>query len=70
MKKVFVVLSLMLFTGSLSSNVFAAANGYKTEIGKQDDKKKRKKGKKAGCCKAKTGDEKEKCCAKGAEEKK
>jgi hypothetical protein len=59
MKKVFVVLSLMMFVGSMTSTAFAAANDTKTEINKKDDKKKKKKSKKGGsCCAAKTGETK------------
>ena len=56
MKKVFLALSLMLFVGSLTSTAFAASNGDKTEIKKDDKKKgkKAKKGKKGACCAGKT----------------
>jgi hypothetical protein len=50
MKKVFVVLSLMMFVGSMTSTAMAAVNGNKTELKKHDDKKKKKKSKKAACC--------------------
>ena len=41
MKKAFVVLSLMLFTGSLTSSAIAAVNVNKVEVKKNDDKKKK-----------------------------
>lgn len=69
MKKAFVVLSLMLFTGSLTTSAIAAVNGTKVEV-KNDDKKKKKK-KSASCCAAKghcaAGEKKS--CAAGAEKK-
>lgn len=46
MKKVLVVLSLMLFVGSLSTSVYAAMGTEKVEL-HQDDKKKKKKD---ACC--------------------
>lgn len=68
MKKAFVVLSLMLFTGSLTTSAIAAVNGTKVEV-KNDDKKKKKK--KSSCCAAKghcaAGEKKS--CAAGAEKK-
>ena len=42
MKKVLVVLSLMLFVGSLSTSVYAAVSTDKVEL-RHDDKKKKKK---------------------------
>ena len=72
MKKVFVVLSLMLFVGSVSASVFSVANGDTIEITHQDHKKKKqecKKGSEKTCCsdkkkeECKKGDEKKKCCA-------
>jgi len=52
MKKVFVVLSLMMFVGSMTSTAMAAVDGNKTELKKHDDKKKKKKSKKGSCCAA------------------
>lgn len=46
MKKVLVVLSLMLFVGTLSTSVYAAMGTEKVEL-HQDDKKKKKKD---ACC--------------------
>lgn len=60
MKKVFVVLSLMMFVGSMTSTALAASNGISTEI-KKDDKKKKKKSKKGACCSTTT----KSCCSKG-----
>lgn len=61
MKKAFVVLSLMMFVGSMTSTAVAAINGNHVEI-KKDDKKKKKKSKKgASCCAA--GGEKKTCAA-------
>ena len=61
MKKVLVVLSLMLFTGTLSTSVYAAMSTDKVEL-HQDDKKKKKK----ACCSEKdaktcTVEEKKSC---------
>ncbi|MCE3295128.1 MAG: hypothetical protein K0R65_842 [Crocinitomicaceae bacterium] len=61
MKKVFVVLSLMMFVGSMTSTAIAATNGVSVEI-KKDDKKKKKKAKKGSCC-ATTATTKS-CCSK------
>ena len=63
MKKVLVVLSLMLFVGSLSTSVYAAMSTDKVEL-HQDDKKKKKKA--AACCSEKdaktcTVEEKKSC---------
>jgi hypothetical protein len=72
MKKAFVVLSLMLFTGSLTSSAIAAVNGNKLEVKKIDDKKKKKKEKKGSCCAGKTGTcaaGEKKSCHEGAEKK-
>ena len=66
MKKAFVVLSLMLFTGSLTTTAMAAVNGTHTEIKKNDDKKKKKKSQKGSCCAAKgscAAGEKKSCAA-------
>lgn len=62
MKKVLVVLSLMLFVGSLSTSVYAAMSTDKVEL-HQDDKKKKKA---AACCSEKdakscTKEEKKSC---------
>jgi hypothetical protein len=62
MKKVLVVLSLMLFVGSLSTSVYAAVSTDQVELHK-DDKKKKKKG---ACCSEKdakscTKEEKKSC---------
>lgn len=62
MKKAFVVLSLMLFVGSMTTTAMAAANGINVEVSK-DDKKKKKKSKKGSCCAAKEGEKKG--CAAG-----
>ena len=82
MKKVLVVLSLMLFVGSLSTSVYAAMGTEKVEL-HQDDKKKKKKdaccaGKDAKSCSTeekKSCDKAEKegaktCCSKKGTEKK
>lgn len=71
MKKAFVVLSLMLFTGSLTSTAIAAVSGNKMEVKKIDDKKKKKKSKKGSCCAEKTSCAagEKKTCAPGAEKK-
>lgn len=50
MKKAFVVLSLVLFTGSLTSTAIAAVNSTSKVEVKNDDKKKKKK---KSCCAAK-----------------
>lgn len=76
MKKVFVVLSLMLFVGSMTSSAIAAVNGTNVEINKEDDKKKKskKKSKKGSSCCA-SGEKKscaageKKSCATGTENK-
>ncbi|MFN5416062.1 MAG: hypothetical protein ACK5B9_03325 [Flavobacteriia bacterium] len=64
MKKVFVVLSLMMFVGSMTSTAIAASNGTLTEIKKNDDKKKKKKAKKGSCCATEKTTTKS-CCSKG-----
>lgn len=81
MKKVLVVLSLMLFVGSLSTSVYAAM-GTETVVLHKDDKKKKKKstccaGKDAKSCSTaeKTTCEKNEkagaktCCSKSAKKK-
>lgn len=83
MKKVLVVLSLMLFVGSLSTSVYAAVSNEKVEMTHQDDKKKKKKdaccaGKDAKSCSTaekKSCDKAEKegaktCCSKKGTDKK
>ena len=55
MKKAFVVLSFVLFTGTLTTSAIAAVNGNKVELKKHDDKKKKKKSKKGSCCAEKSG---------------
>ncbi|TNE54155.1 MAG: hypothetical protein EP338_08305 [Bacteroidetes bacterium] len=63
MKKIAIVLSLLLFTGSMATAAVNAVNGTNVEIKKEDDKKKKKKKKKSACCSSKKGAEKS-CCAK------
>ncbi|MFN5416685.1 MAG: hypothetical protein ACK5B9_06470 [Flavobacteriia bacterium] len=64
MKKIFVVASLLMFVGSMSSTAFAASNDVKTEFVKKDDKKKKKKKSKKGSCCASgtTGTSEKKSC--------
>ncbi len=69
MKKVLVVLSLMLFVGSLSTSVYAAVNSTNhVEINHHDDKKKKKK----ACCAGKDAKscstEEKKACDKAQKE--
>ncbi len=68
MKKVFVALTLMLFTATVASTAYAATNGdgTKTEVKKEDKKKKKKK---SSCSEEKSGEAKscasgKSCCSK------
>lgn len=60
MKKTMIALTLMMFVGSMTANVYAASTGTSTEIVNKDEKKKAKKAKKGkkGCEKTGSG-----CCA-------
>jgi hypothetical protein len=48
MKKVFLVLALTIYSGSMLSSAIAATNGVSISL--NDDDKKKKKKKKKGCC--------------------
>lgn len=50
MKKVFLVLALTIYSGSMISSAIAASNGFSISL--NDDDKKKKKKKKKGCCSA------------------
>ena len=48
MKKVFLVVALTIYSGSMISSAIAATNGVSISL--NDDDKKKKKKKKKGCC--------------------
>jgi hypothetical protein len=48
MKKIFLVLALTIYSGSMISSAIAATNGVSISL--NDDDKKKKKKKKKGCC--------------------
>jgi hypothetical protein len=68
MKKIFLVLALTIYSGSMVSSAIAATNGVSISLNDDDKKKKKKKKKKSCCssteaksCPAKT--EAKSCCA-------
>ena len=71
MKKLYLVLALFLFSGSVAITTYAASNGTSIELKDDDKKKKRKKKKKKkkGCCTAQksscaSSSAKKSCCSK------
>jgi len=69
MKKLFLILALFCFTGSMAVSSYAATNDVSIELEDDDKKKKRKKKKKKKCCakkskKCASSSAKKSCCSK------
>ncbi len=58
MKKLIVAFSLLLATGFVANNVYAATTTVKSEVVKKEKEKKKKKKKKGAACEAKEGEAK------------
>lgn len=69
MKKLFLILALFVFTGSMAVNSYAATNDVSIDLEDDDKKKKRKKKKKKKCSakkskKCASSSAKKSCCSK------
>ncbi len=62
MKKLFVILALFLFTGSMTISSYASTDNVSIELKDDDKKKKKKRKKKKKCCAAKS----KKCASSSA----